>query len=442
MWLQKITPQNFRENNPIVREKILEIQRLAKHPLIIIMGASGVGKDTIINALLDRNKKLSKIKRATSREKKDRDADGDFEYFTSEEMEKNIKSGDILFAYDSHRQDWSKYWMLYEELKKLEEQPLITVMWQGGLQIINYVPIIICMTTRNEEDILKALSARDSDLQTQQNIKLTKQNLARFLNTPLQSQIIIENKTNNIEKTLSEIEEAIIYFEKWIHSDEQDILNSIFNSNIIHYIGNEEFDLTVFRETLWHYFRNSDWKIDKDKVAHLVKFMYTRKFTKTKQYVSYIRTHREEKNEKWIINERKKFYKETAQILYDVWFHEEAKKVMLQIWETTDPFIDQKEVCESEGIKSKIDISNCLGILWTRYTDSYIENGKIVFYHNGYAWWRNASKLAKDTLNLFLKTKGIKIERSTSMFWTFQVKLLEPYDGISYIECEIIKDRV
>ena len=443
MWLDRITPKNLKENNIIIKQKILEIQEIAKHPLIIIMGASGVGKDTIINALLDRNKKLSKIKRATSRERKDRDDSGDFEYFTPVKMEEKISSGDVLFAYDSHRKDWSKYWMLYEELKKLQKQPLITVMWQGGLQITNHVPIIICMLTRNEWDIIDALSIRQSDKQTQKNIQSTKENLLCFLNAPLQSQIIIENETNNIEKTVLEIQEAIDYFEKSIYSDESDILNNIFNSNIIHYVANEDFDLTVFKDTLLHYLNDDAWKIDKNKVNHLVKFMYTRKFARVEQYLSFVRNYWKVKNEKWVINERKKFYEVVAKVLYDEWFHQETKKVMLQIWETAEPKIEYQKNNESKNIYDKIDISNCLGILSKMYMESYQEwDNKLVFYHNGYAWWRNASKLAKETLHLLLKTKCIEVKKTTIMWGSFQIKLLNPYEGIEYVELQIIKDKV
>jgi len=442
MWLDKITPKNFRENNPLIREKILEIQKIAKHPLIIIMGASGVGKDTIINKLLERNEQLSKIKRATTRERKERDQKWDFEYLTHEEMSEKTRSWDILFTYESHREDWSQYWMFYEELKKLKEQPLITVMWQGWLQITNHVPVIICMLTRNEWDIVDALSGRQLDKQTQKNIKLTKANLTRFLNVPLQSQLIIENKTGNIDKTVWEIEDALKYFEEGINSNEQDVLNSIFNSNIIDSVAREDFDLDVFRKTLLFYLRDENWKTDREKISHLVRFMYTRKFAKVEQYLGFVRSYWEIKNKKWIIGELETFYRETAKILYNKWFQEESKKILLQIGEIEEPNLDEDNFNKSEDFESKIDISDCLIALWARYIDSYIKDDEIVFYHNGYAWWRNASKLAKETLNLLLKTKDVEIERSTSMWGYFQVKLLQPYNGIKYIELQIIKDEV
>lgn len=203
MWLEKITPKNLREENPLIRGNILDIQKTAKHPLIIIMWASGVGKDTIINWLLKNNEILDRVKRATTRVKKERDLDWDFEYMSSEEMEEKVQTWAVLFSYNSHRNDWSQYWMLYKELKKLKDQPLITVMWQGGLEISNHVPVIICMLTRSEKDIVNALSGRISDAQTQKNIQATKKNLLKFLDSPLQSQLIIENETNNVEKTIT-----------------------------------------------------------------------------------------------------------------------------------------------------------------------------------------------------------------------------------------------
>ena len=440
MWLEKITPKNLRETNPLIRGNILDIQKTAKHPLIIIMWASWVGKDTIINWLLENNTNLNRAKRATTREQKERDLDWDFEYMSAEEMEEKIQTWEVLFSYSSHRNDWSQYWMLSKELKKLKDQPLITVMWQGGLDITNHVPVIVCMLTRSEKDIVDALSGRINDAQTQKNIQATNKSLLKFLDSPLQSQLIIENETNNVEKTISDIEAAVSCFEKGIYSDQQDILNSIFNSNVIDYIAWEHFDTKIFRETLSTYLRDDDWEKDKSKAAHLVEFMYTRKFGKMSYYASFIRNYRKTKNKKEIINEREVFYKETAQVLYNEWFPEEAKKVLLQIWEITEPHKNEGDI---EKDFDKISISDLLSKLWGRYTDSIMQwDNKILFFHNWYAWWKNASKLAKETLHWLQKTKGIKIEKSTSMFWLFKIKLLEPYNWIEEIEIEIIKDKV
>ena len=440
MWLEKITPKNLREENPLIRGNILDIQKTAKHPLIIIMWASGVGKDTIINWLLKNNEILDRVKRATTRVKKERDLDWDFEYMSSEEMEEKVQTWAVLFSYNSHRNDWSQYWMLYKELKKLKDQPLITVMWQGGLEISNHVPVIICMLTRSEKDIVNALSGRISDAQTQKNIQATKKNLLKFLDSPLQSQLIIENETNNVEKTISDIEAAIDYFEKGIYSDKQDVLNSVFNSNIIDYIDLEHFDTKIFRDTLSNYLRNDNWKINKDKINNLVKFMYTRKFGKIENYARLIRKYPRIKNKRKIINELEIFYKETAQVLYNEWFPEEARNVLLQIWETTELHKDENYM---ENTFDKIGVSDLLNRLWNRYTDSKMQwYDNILFFHNWYTWWRNASKLAQETLYWLQKTKGIKIKKSTSMFWQFKIKLLEPYNWIKEIEIEIIKDSV
>lgn len=442
MWLEKITPKNLKENNPLIREKILDIQKTAKHPIIIIMGASGVGKDTIINELLKNNPAISRIKRVTSREKKERDQEWDFEYLTPKEMEEKIQTGDVLFAYDSHRKDGSKYGMIYKEIKKLENHPLVTVMGQWGLDIRSHVPIIVCTLTRNEWDIVDALSTRKSDKQTQKNISETNKNLVRFLDKPLYSQIIIENKTNNVAQTVSEIEDAIKYFQREIQSTKPDILNKIFNTNIIDYVNAQTRDLSVFKDTLRLYLKNGKEEIDQNRVRSLVQFMYTRKFSKISQYLTFIRDYENIKNKKGILKERKTFYKETAKLLYSEWFHEEAHKIMLQIWETEEPFSQEIAHNNIEHTDNIIGISQCLDNLWARYVDSYIEGHKITFYHNGYAWWRNASKLAKETLNMLLNTKNIEIKNSTSMRGNFNAKLLKPYNWIEEIECQIIKDKV
>lgn len=435
MWLDKLTLSNLKEGNNIAKQRIIEIQRIARHPLIMIMGASGVWKDTIIKELLKEIEWVTKMKRATSREIQERDKEWDFEYFTSEEMWKWINAGEILFAYDSHREDWTKYWLLYNELKKLEEQPLITVMGQGWLEIKKYIPVIVCCITRAEEDIKNALLTRSSDNQTQKNIQETKKNITEFLDKPLYSQIIIENTTGDINKTVSEIKEAIKYFEKGIRNEYPDILNAIFNTNIVNYIYWEDVH-TSFKQNITQFITDEKGNIDKYRVNNLVHFMFTHKFSHYQSYFTIIKDNSHTETPKGINTEISIFYEETANLLYNKGFPAEAKKIMLQIGEPDYIFTQEDKNIEA----NKIDIDQCAKELASIYNYSYKEKNKLIFIHNSYAFWKSAIKLAQKTLNLLLRTKEIKIEKVPSMYGIFRIKLLVPYNDIKCIECEIIKD--
>ncbi len=428
--------------NTKMREKILYIQKIAKHPLIVIMWAPGIGKDTIVNTLLRENPRLAKLQRVTSREQKTRDQAWDFVYLTSKEIDKKSASGDVLFTYDSHRNDGSKYWIPYKELKKLEDQPLITTMgvwWLNNIK--HYIPLIVCTLTRNEEDIIEALSNRHGDSQTWKNIQKTKENLERFLDQPLFTQLLIENTQNDIPKTVKTIQEVLHFFETNIITEKQQNLNNTLNAHLIDYINNEHPSLHDLEETILYYLHDDNGEINKKRLNEIVYFMYVWKFHEVRRYIQYNKNFKDKRNKRGIRKERELFYKKIAETIYFLWFHEEAKKILLQIWETKEPYKTQKNHTSRHNI-SKIEIFDCLKNLQTKYPYSYIEKDTMVFLQNNYKFWREASNLAKDTLKELFKTKNIEIKNTTHMRGTFKIKLLHPNDKIQYIKFQIIKDRV
>ena len=429
-------------NNPMLMEKILEIQKIAKYPLILITWASGVGKDTIISSLLERNSSLTKTIRATTREKKERDKEGDFVYLTPTEMETQIQNGEVLFQYDSHRNDGSQYWFFYEELKKLKDQPLIAPVWPGGLgpmaHIMRpYMPVIICSMIRNEDTILQALSGRHSDQQTQKNIQDIKKNLSVTLDHPSYSQIIVQNQTGNIDQTVSEIEDAIRYYTDSTSLDTK-LLQSIFNIAMVRHIDEE--DLTLFKQNLTSFLTNEEEQIDKEKVDLLTDFMLTQKFSNFMPYVDLIKHWPTEKNHKDISAETSMFYTETAKFLDQKGFHKESQKIMLQIGESD--YSSQGHTSHETKEIAKTDIPHCIHQLSSLYESHHQEGGKLIFTHAGFAFGHKATNLAEKTLSLALHTVGIHIQNVTSMFGEFHFKLSKPYHGIEDIQCQIIKDRV
>jgi guanylate kinase len=114
--------------NPEIDKRIDHINSIAKFPLILVMGGAGNGKDAVVNHLIENYPSIKKITRATSREKKERDQKGDFEYLEGETMKKMIESGDVLFSYESHRsmEQNQFFGLLYTELLQLKDSPCIT----------------------------------------------------------------------------------------------------------------------------------------------------------------------------------------------------------------------------------------------------------------------------------------------------------------------------
>ena len=68
--------------------------------LILISGCSGAGKNTVINHLIERNKKLKFLKSCTTRPKENRDFENDCYIFLSkEEFQKKIENNEF-FEYE------------------------------------------------------------------------------------------------------------------------------------------------------------------------------------------------------------------------------------------------------------------------------------------------------------------------------------------------------
>ncbi|MBE7065755.1 MAG: guanylate kinase [Ruminococcaceae bacterium] len=84
---------------------MLSMRRMAmsRGVVFVISGPSGVGKGTLLNALIDRNKdKIGYSVSATTRDKRDGEIEGVHYFFkTNEEFDELIKIGDVL-EYDTY----------------------------------------------------------------------------------------------------------------------------------------------------------------------------------------------------------------------------------------------------------------------------------------------------------------------------------------------------
>ena len=79
---------------------------MSKGKLIVISGASGVGKGTVLGKMMEQRKDLTFSVSATTRDPRPSETDGVHYYFvTREEFEKMIANGEFL-EYDAHNKNY------------------------------------------------------------------------------------------------------------------------------------------------------------------------------------------------------------------------------------------------------------------------------------------------------------------------------------------------
>lgn len=137
------------------------------HPLLIVIsGPSGVGKDSVIKRLLEKDPSLAFVVTAASREPRPGEVEGvDYYFLKREEFERRIEAGDFL-----------ENAVVYGELKgilKAEVQGkmdsgqdvVMRVDVQGAATVKKKAPdaLLIFLTTNDEEELVERLTSRNTE---------------------------------------------------------------------------------------------------------------------------------------------------------------------------------------------------------------------------------------------------------------------------------------
>jgi guanylate kinase len=137
------------------------------HPLLIVIsGPSGVGKDSVIKRLLEKDPSLAFVVTAASREPRPGEVEGvDYYFLKREEFERRIEAGDFL-----------ENAVVYGELKgilKAEVQRkmdsgrdvVMRVDVQGAATVKKKAPdaLLIFLTTNDEEELVERLTSRNTE---------------------------------------------------------------------------------------------------------------------------------------------------------------------------------------------------------------------------------------------------------------------------------------
>ena len=137
------------------------------HPLLIVIsGPSGVGKDSVIKRLLEKDPSLAFVVTAASREPRPGEVEGvDYYFLKREDFERRIEAGDFL-----------ENAVVYGELKgilKAEVQRkmdsgrdvVMRVDVQGAATVKQKAPdaLLIFLTTNDEEELVERLTSRNTE---------------------------------------------------------------------------------------------------------------------------------------------------------------------------------------------------------------------------------------------------------------------------------------
>jgi len=105
---------------------------------LVVTGPSGVGKGTLIRALLERTEGLALSTSATTRAPRAGEVDGrEYHFLTDEEFERRLGRGDFLehATYAGHR-----YGTLRSELERESRGVVLEIELQGARQVREAVP--------------------------------------------------------------------------------------------------------------------------------------------------------------------------------------------------------------------------------------------------------------------------------------------------------------
>ncbi len=174
--------------------------------LIVISGPSGVGKDTVIQRMKERNLPFYFVVTATTRPPRSNEVHGrDYFFVSHEEFASMIEADELLeFAY------------VYNDYKGIPKSQVrqaldshrIVIMRldvQGASTIRKLCPeaLLIFLTTRDEEELVKRLKARDTDSHEEISMRIAM--ARREFNRLDEFDYVLVNREHRLDDTVDNI---------------------------------------------------------------------------------------------------------------------------------------------------------------------------------------------------------------------------------------------
>lgn len=183
------------------------------HPnplLIVISGPSGVGKDSVVKALMNRNSKLHFIVTTTSRPPRQNEIQGTDYFFVSKvEFEQMVANNEMI-----------EYALVYDQYKGAERKQVINA-WDSGMDVIMRVDVqgaakyrtlfpdalLIFLLPTSEEELVFRL--KDRGTETSESISLRMATTRDELEYLPMFDYIVYNPAGKLDEAVDKLEAII-----------------------------------------------------------------------------------------------------------------------------------------------------------------------------------------------------------------------------------------
>lgn len=181
--------------------------------LIIVSGASGVGKNTVITKLLEQSPNLQLLQTCTTRSPRstDKEMHNPYIYLSKEEFENKIKNGELFEHEEIHENFYGLLNVSLEQVATSNNHFIkdIGVLGQKNIKqaLKNKAVLLSIFLTAPKEELIKRLKARgDHDI----DLRISRMEFE--MSYAKNYDVVIENI--DLEKTISQIQKIIKKYEK------------------------------------------------------------------------------------------------------------------------------------------------------------------------------------------------------------------------------------
>jgi guanylate kinase len=188
-----------------------EIKKPERSPLLIVIsGPSGIGKDTVVQGLKDRDLSFHFVITATSRPPRDTEVDGeDYFFYDKERFEEMIEAGEFL--------EYAWVYTAYKGVPKSQvrealasgEDVVMRLDFQGAKTVRDLCPdaILIFLTANSKEEWLTRLLDRRSE--TEEELAVRIETAREEYDSLDMFDYIVINEQDHLDHTLNVIRSII-----------------------------------------------------------------------------------------------------------------------------------------------------------------------------------------------------------------------------------------